>query len=87
MLRTQVYLTDEQDRGLKRLARQRGRSQSELIREAVDRLLAAHPTGDDWRAVLARTQGIWADRPEVEEEIAQARASFERRVEEIWPKS
>ena len=36
MVRTQVYLTKEQQRGLKQLAANSGRKQSELIREAVD---------------------------------------------------
>ena len=40
MVRTQVYLTEKQDRGLKSLAESSGRKQSELIREAIDRLLA-----------------------------------------------
>ena len=51
MVRTQVYLTEEQDRGLKGLAESSGRKQSELIREAVDRLLAEHRP-KDWRAAL-----------------------------------
>jgi predicted DNA-binding protein len=40
VVRTQVYLTEEQERGLKQLAASSGRKQSELIREAVDRLVS-----------------------------------------------
>jgi hypothetical protein len=34
-VRTQVYLTEDQDRGLKSLAESSGRKQSELIRAVV----------------------------------------------------
>ena len=40
--RTQVYLTEEQDRGLKGLAQSTGRKQSELIRAAIDQTHARH---------------------------------------------
>ena len=40
MQRTQVQLTEEQDRGLDELSRIRRVSKSELVRQAVDQLLA-----------------------------------------------
>jgi hypothetical protein len=36
MHRTQIYLSSEERQGLQALARQLGRSQSDLIREAID---------------------------------------------------
>jgi predicted DNA-binding protein len=39
MRRTQIYLDEEQDRRLAERARAAGRTKSDLIREAVDRLL------------------------------------------------
>jgi len=39
MKRKQVYIEDEQEQGLKRLAKERGCSEAALIREAVGRLL------------------------------------------------
>ncbi|GBC87595.1 Putative antitoxin VapB10 [bacterium HR12] len=39
--RTQIYLTAEQRRGLDELARRRGATLAQLIREAVDRYLEA----------------------------------------------
>jgi Ribbon-helix-helix protein, copG family len=39
--RTQIYLTDEQRAGLPERARATGRPVSELVREAIDVLLAA----------------------------------------------
>lgn len=43
MIRTQISLTEEQARALRRLAARRRRSQAALLREALDALL----TGDD----------------------------------------
>jgi len=39
MVRTQIYLTERQRNELAAIARTAGRKQSELIREAVDRLI------------------------------------------------
>jgi predicted transcriptional regulator len=80
MLRTQVYLTERQGERLKALARAKRRSRSQLIRDAVDALLAAEkeePRGD-WREATRRVAGMWADYPEVEEIIAATRRSFDR---------
>ncbi|MBI4728235.1 MAG: CopG family transcriptional regulator [Acidobacteria bacterium] len=39
MVKTTVYLQEELKRGLSRLARRRGRTEADLIREAVARLV------------------------------------------------
>jgi Arc/MetJ-type ribon-helix-helix transcriptional regulator len=63
MIRTQVYLTQEQRSGLAALSRAMGKSRSELIREAVDCLLdqARHRRDE----VLRRTSGLWKDRKDL----------------------
>jgi Arc/MetJ-type ribon-helix-helix transcriptional regulator len=38
MIRLQLHLTEEQDRKLRELSRERGRSRAELIREAIELL-------------------------------------------------
>jgi len=43
MRKTSVYLSDEEAEGLRELARATGRSQAELIREGVRRLLRRAP--------------------------------------------
>ena len=40
MVRTQIYLTEEEKKGLKSAALAQGVSQSDLIRQAIDDLLA-----------------------------------------------
>lgn len=60
MNRTQIYLTDEQQRGLKDAAKRRGVSMAELIRRAVDTLLRREleSVPDD---VFDRTLGVLPD--------------------------
>jgi len=63
MVRTQIYLTHEEQSGLLKLAEQTGRKKSEIIREAVDSLLAREAPqsriGD-----LRKARGLWVDRPD-----------------------
>jgi len=47
MKRTQIYLDEQQDRELARMAHATGATKSELIRRAIERLL--HPAEDDAR--------------------------------------
>jgi hypothetical protein len=54
MIRTQIQLTEEQARALRRIAGERGVSMATLIREAVDRvLLDRTPSEERWRRALA----------------------------------
>ena len=82
-MRTQVYLTEEQDRGLKGLAESSGRKQSELIREAVDRLLTEQRP-KDWRAALESVRGMWADRDDLDELYADMREGWEHRLKRLY---
>lgn len=61
MVRTQIYLTDRQKTELEIISKTLGKKQSELIREAVDRLI--DQTGRSRREnVLREAAGIWKDR-------------------------
>ncbi len=64
MVRTQIYLTKRQRDELAAIARVAGKKQSELIREAVDRLIdqAGHGRRE---AVLREAAGIWKDRTDL----------------------
>jgi len=64
MVRTQIYLTDRQRIELEILAKTLGKKQSELIREAVDRLI--DQTGRSRRdSILREAAGIWKDRTDL----------------------
>lgn len=82
MVRTQVYLTEEQERGLKRLAETTGRRQSELIREALDRYLNANQP-EDWKAAFEAVRGMWAGRDDLDDFVSDLRAGWEKRRKRI----
>lgn len=88
MLRTQVYLTEAQDRALKRLARATGRSQSQLIRDAVDRLIETQPPqAADWRETFRQARGMWADRADLDELLGELRHEGDQRIARSWRRS
>ena len=61
MVRTQIYLTRGQRDKLTAIAKKEGKKQSELIREAVDRLIEQAGRGRK-EDVLRKAAGIWKDR-------------------------
>ncbi len=73
MKRTQIYLTEEQERAISRVASARRCSKAEVIRQVLD---AAFDTGDaeaDARAIIAGTAGLCADYPDWLEWLASVR--------------
>jgi Arc/MetJ-type ribon-helix-helix transcriptional regulator len=76
MIRTQVYLTERQRDELAAIAKTAGKKQSELIREAVDRLIdqAGHSRRE---AVLREAAGIWKDRTDLPD-FKATRAEWDR---------
>ena len=62
--RTQIYLSQAERQGLQVLAQRSGRSQSALIREAIDAYLEQHqPQGR--LARLRQARGLWAWRTDL----------------------
>lgn len=61
MVRTQIYLTQAGQNALADLSRATGRSKSDLIREAIDQMVARQRPIDRL-SLLRRGRGIWKDR-------------------------
>ena len=61
MQRTQIYLTEEGRKALKIIADPLGRSQSAIIRAAVDDYIKRYEYGNRLE-LLRRGRGLWADR-------------------------
>ena len=81
MRRTQIYLTDEERKSLHVIARRLGRSQSELIRKAVDRYIERYQGGNRLE-LLRRGRGIWKSR----EDLPDFR-SLRRELDRLQPES
>ena len=64
MQRTQIYLSDAERQGLQVLAQQSGRSQSHLIREAIDSFLARHQPQSRLQN-LRQGRGLWSQRTDL----------------------
>lgn len=78
MVRTQIYLTEAEHAALRSLAAETGRTQSELIRDAVDGYLAEQ-SQDVRVSQLAAARGIWAQRDDLPD-FASVRRELERDV-------
>lgn len=61
MNRTQIYLSPEQQKALKAMAAKTGRSQSELIRDAIDRFVGQRKASERV-SVIRRSAGLWKGR-------------------------
>jgi hypothetical protein len=79
MIRTQIYLTKEEQEELRAIADLQGTSQSEVIRQAVDRFIADHRKTD--RVDMLRVaRGIWAERTDLD--WRHLRSELDRSFEE-----
>ncbi len=64
MIRTQIYLTERQRMELAAIAKASGKKQSELVREAIDRLIEQE-SRHRRETVLRETAGIWKERTDL----------------------
>jgi hypothetical protein len=78
MVRTQIYLSEPEKKGIEKLARASSRTQSELIREAIGDYLQRHTLASK-RKALREAAGIWKDYPQIGESLAAARNEIEQR--------
>jgi predicted transcriptional regulator len=76
MQRTQVYLTKKERDALARLAKATGRSRSDLLRQAVDRLIE-RSSATQYKAALDAAAGLWKDRNDLPD-FRALRAGWDR---------
>ncbi len=64
MLTTQVTLTDQQTQALRSIAQRTGKTEKDVIVEAVDQFIAQH-TPRERRAALQQAKGMWEQRTDL----------------------
>ncbi|MBX3631278.1 MAG: ribbon-helix-helix protein, CopG family [Nitrosomonas sp.] len=79
MIRTQVYLSKEQEQALNSLSCASGKHRSELIREAINLLLSEKKSADThWKQALHNMKGIWANDENAVQRMQSIRNEFDR---------
>ncbi|MEE9465303.1 MAG: ribbon-helix-helix protein, CopG family [Candidatus Neomarinimicrobiota bacterium] len=76
MFRTQIYLTEKERTTLKLLTKQTGKSQSQLIRDAIDRLIELLDH-QNRRYLLRQARGMWRGRKDLPD-FEELRREFDR---------
>lgn len=79
MIRTQIYITENEKKILSILSTRFGKKQSELIREAIDNFIAKFSkkkSGD----IFDKVSGMWKDRDDIPE-MESLRSTWDRKFE------
>ena len=76
MIRTQIYLTDNEQQSLRLIAGQTGKKQSELIRQAIDSLIDEYDVATRREKLMAAC-GIWKDHCDLLD-VRELRGSWDR---------
>jgi cobalamin biosynthesis Mg chelatase CobN len=73
MIRTQLFLDKSMHARLRSLARAQGRTMSDLVREAIQRIFTP-PLADERERTLRAIEGLWRDRSDIRDEAAYVRS-------------
>ena len=79
MIRTQIYITEQEYNALASLKQQTQKSQSELIREAIDAFCAArlHASRFD---LMREALGMWKEREDIPQRMTSLRKELDRPI-------
>ena len=78
-----IILTPQQEAIVQQLARTTGRTEQELLSEALDRFLREALETARYHAAIDAVSGMWEDYP-IEEELRAGRAASEARLDAYW---
>lgn len=84
LVRKQVLISPEQNASLKRLAASTRCSEGALVRAAVEEFLTLKAAETvDWKSAWMEIAGMWADYPEIEQIMTDARERRRQRRDRI----
>ncbi|WP_103666069.1 ribbon-helix-helix domain-containing protein [Gracilimonas amylolytica] len=82
MKRTQIYLTEEEKKAIEKLSDERGTTQSNIIREAIDEYVAREKEKPRKKSIMDFA-GIWKDKKDLPD-IDELRDEWEERLDQIY---
>lgn len=82
MKRTQIYLTEEEKKAIEKLSDERGTTQSNIIREAIDEYVAKEKAKPKKKSIMDFA-GIWKDKEDIPD-IDEIRDEWEERLDQIY---
>ena len=85
MIRKQIYISEQQEAGLKAIAALSGRKESELLREGLDYIIETKTPREkkdveEWKEALRAVKGIWKDRDDIDEIMQESRRQLKERA-------
>ncbi len=81
MIRTQIYLTKKEKKAIERLSDERGTTQSNIIREAIDEYVAEKKPSQKKKS-LKDFAGIWKDKKDIPD-VDKLRDEWEERLDQL----
>jgi len=81
MKRTQIYLTEKEKKAIKKLSDERGTTQSNIIREAIEHYLE-EVTLEKKRYRLMAASGMWKDKEDIPD-VREMREGWGRRMKRL----
>ena len=64
MLDTEINLTEQERNALQEISRRTGKTEGELVREALDQFITQFQN-EDQRKLMQKARGIWKDRQDL----------------------
>ena len=81
MIRTQIYITEEEQEALEKLSKERNTTKSSIIREAIDQYVADKEA--EKKKTIMDFAGIWKDKKDIPD-VRELREDWERRLKRIY---
>lgn len=81
MKRTQIYLTEEEKKAIEKLSDERGTTQSNIIREAIDEYIIKKKAEPQKKSIMDFA-GIWKDKEDIPD-VREMREGWGRRMKRL----